>query len=436
MIFPKRKATRIIVTIVLFSFFLGVLPTGAAYYASATNSEGTVSTITLQSQAGSVIGLKQEYFCVNGNQELKGVIVSSLPVETAGTLYYGDRKLLLGESIPCDSIEKLRFVPSESVEAAVEIDFIPVFNDGAIGTGSNITIEYVVQENIAPTASDIEIQTYKNVPISVRLEASDPNGDLREYEITKEPKKGNLSLVDGNSFVYTPAENKSGKDTFTYVATDANGNISEQATVTVRIKKASTKITYSDMNDSTSYYSALRLAEANIFVGEKVGNIYLFNPDKVISRGEFLTMVLSMSGTDTDTDLESIAFDDDSTTPAWVKPYITTALKAGIITGVSTMGGQLVFRSEADLTQAEAAVIIDNALQIADSADTVTSNSTVPVWATQAVANLDSSGIIEANTLNMSDTVTRAQAADMISAALDVLEKKDDSLGLLSWASQ
>ena len=54
---------------------------------------------------------------------------------------------------------------------------------------------------------------------------------------------------DGSSeFVYTPYENKTGKDSFTYVAVDAVGNSSDPATVKIKIEKPNTKVTYADMD--------------------------------------------------------------------------------------------------------------------------------------------------------------------------------------------
>ena len=45
-------------------------------------------------------------------------------------------------------------------------------------------------------------------------------------------------------FVYTPYENKTGKDSFTYVALDQAGNTSPEAKVTLCIEKPNTKVTY------------------------------------------------------------------------------------------------------------------------------------------------------------------------------------------------
>jgi hypothetical protein len=68
-------------------------------------------------------------------------------------------------------------------------------------------------------------------------------------------------------------DGKKGKDSFTYVAIDSGGNISDEATVTVNIKKQSTNITYSDMSGNSSNYAALMLAEKGVFTGESWGRV-------------------------------------------------------------------------------------------------------------------------------------------------------------------
>lgn len=59
---------------------------------------------------------------------------------------------------------------------------------------------------------------------------------------------------DGSSqFVYTPYENKTGKDSFTYVAVDPAGNVSPEAKVSIQIEKPDTKVTYADMEGNPAH---------------------------------------------------------------------------------------------------------------------------------------------------------------------------------------
>jgi hypothetical protein len=167
-----------------------------------------------------------------------------------------------------------------------------------------------------------------------------------------------------------------------------------------------------------------------------MGTSYFFNPDKVVSRGEFVAMALTCLGAEISTPVTKTGFADDSDTPAWVKPYISTALKNGIITGVSTSDGRKVFRSETPLTRAEAAVILNNAVTLneAEREPVFSDADTVPAWAEQAAANTMECGIlsVDANgSLRPMDSVTRADAAQMLYNAMNVMNEQKPK-GLLS----
>jgi hypothetical protein len=100
--------------------------------------------------------------------------------------------------------------------------------------------------------------------------------------------------------------------------------------------------------------------------GEKLGSEYLFRPDTPVTRGEFLAMCLAMNDTETLRGITRTGFSDDESIPMWVKPYVSTALMSGIITGFKNNDGQLVFASQAPITFSEAAVILNNSLKITD----------------------------------------------------------------------
>ena len=76
-------------------------------------------------------------------------------------------------------------------------------------------------------------------------------GEPLTYAVEEAPKKGTVQ-IDGDSFTYTPKENASGTDHFTYTATDASGRVSQPAEVTVTIEKAKSGVTYADIGDSAA----------------------------------------------------------------------------------------------------------------------------------------------------------------------------------------
>ena len=133
--------------------------------------------------------------------------------------------------------------------------------------------------------------------------------------------------------------------------------------------------------------------------------------------------------------VERTGFADDASIPTWAKPYVSSALKSGLIQGSRGSDGQVVFQADSPVTMAEAAVLLDRMLRISDVAEPTFAASDVPAWASQSAANLISCGVISADnsgTLAMSQTLTRADAAELLCGALDILEQRDDG-GWLWW---
>lgn len=89
----------------------------------------------------------------------------------------------------------------------------------------------------APVAENFEYKTYRESSLHGMLSASDPENDVVSFKITRGPVKGEIQLEQDGSFIYTPAEGKKGRDYFGYKVTDSQGNISQEATVIIRIEK-------------------------------------------------------------------------------------------------------------------------------------------------------------------------------------------------------
>ncbi len=295
-----------------------------------------------------------------------------------------------------------------------------------------VTTTTVTSLNSAPVAENLSVDTYRGVAVSETLRSLDPEGDPVTYSVTKKPKKGSVQL-NGAVFTYTPADGKKGKDTFTYAAIDSAGNISNHAVVTVNIKKQSTDVMYSDMVDNDAWYAATELAERGIFVGERLGSSYLFNPHEPVSRGEFLAMCVDVAGGEVVGNITRTGFTDDEAIPDWQKPYVTTAVMLDIVNGRVTAEGKIVFAPDDAITFAEASVILNNTLSITDvSCENAPENC--PVWAEQAVANLTSCRILSEGDAVSPAAVTREDAAKMLLGALQVMDSRKKSGGLLSWA--
>lgn len=273
----------------------------------------------------------------------------------------------------------------------------------------------------APVAENLEITTYRGVSVDGELAAVDPDGDVLTFLITTPPTKGTVEVDDTGKFIYTPAEGRRGKDYFGYVAQDPEGNRSQEATVIIQITKPKTNVTYSDMAGHGAYYDAMKLAERGIFTGQQIGETFVFSPNASVTRGEFLAMCMELSGGRILSGVSSTGFSDDSQIPAWQKPYVATALMNGAISGYGG-AGTAAFSAQSPITCTEAAVMLNSILRVTD-VSSFDADPGTPVWAGQAVANLNACRALPTGFVSDA-SLTRAQAAQMLSAALAIAEKR------------
>lgn len=434
--FLRRSLPLLSLTVLLLTF---ALPTYALFGIGEEAEAPSVAAFSKNGPAGSAITFSAEDFVVQSGGALDSIVISTLPDQAAGILTLGGQPLNAGDVVAMNAVSGLSFQPlTASAVTSASFTFTPVFSDGTSGSPVEVGLHLLSEANSAPIAENLELCTYKNVAITARFAATDPEGDLITFQLVDKPARGAVIMPeDGASeFVYTPYENKTGKDSFTYVAVDAVGNTSEPATVKVKIEKASTKVTYSDMDGVSAHKAAIRLAEEGIFVGECMGGEYFFNPDTPVSRSEFLTMTMKATGLDALEDVTTTGFADDAAIPTWAKGYAASALKAGVVQGAADEVGRIVFNAEDTITRAEAAVLLDRALQVSDVSETMaTVDELAPAWAVQSAANLESCGVLAAGstgTLELNDQLTRADAAEMILGALEVLDARDSG-GWFNW---
>lgn len=289
-----------------------------------------------------------------------------------------------------------------------------------------LTTSTAAVTNNAPIAENLSLSTYKGIAITSRFAAVDAEGDNVTFRVVNSPARGQVTLDENDpaAFWYTPYEGKKGKDSFTYVAVDDKGNISEPATVKIVIEKQTGKVTYSDMSGEAAAYAATRLAEENIYVGRQVGALYCFDPGDGFTREEFLALAMDIANMAPLDDVTLTGFYDDDSISAWAKGYVSAALMGGAVQGSRNGMGQTLFRGDADISYAEAAVIIDRLLATGDVKAAPT--MAVPAWAAQSVANLETVSVIPAGTV-INGTLTRSDGALMLSAMLDVIDSRKDS---------
>ena len=320
----------------------------------------------------------------------------------------------------------LKRVPALVLAAAVTMT---VGTQAIFGLGKAET----TPEEGAPTARDLEIATYRDIPYETQFQAVGEEGETFTFAVADQPRKGTV-VVEGDRFTYAPDEGVTGSDSFTYTATDTAGRVSAPATVKVEIQKPRSGVTYADTAGSAAAAAAQDLAEAGVFTGVKIGDQYYFEPDKTVSRGEFLAMVLETTGREV-TDVTMTGFCDDAAIPTWAKAYAAAGVADGIVQGVSTAEGA-AFQGEDPITFNEAATVLNRALDVADVELEVwyADREAVPSWAAQAVGNMEAVSVLSAGSFGsdgLDSAVTRADAAQMLSAAATLLE--GEPAGLLDW---
>ena len=92
-------------------------------------------------------------------------------------------------------------------------------------------------DNQGPLADPQMVMTDEDVPVSITLTGSDPEGDPLTFMITRPPTNGVLGLLSAlgpasAGVTYTPAANFNGADSFDFKVTDPNGG-SSMATVEI-----------------------------------------------------------------------------------------------------------------------------------------------------------------------------------------------------------
>ena len=285
----------------------------------------------------------------------------------------------------------------------------------------------------APAARDLEIRTYRGIPYLGQLEAADPDGGELTFAIDAQPKKGTVTL-EGANFTYTPRDNAAGADSFTYTAANSAGAVSRPATVTVTIEKTRSGVTYADTDEATAA-AAQDLAEQGVFTGAKIGEKWYFEPERTVSRGEFLAMVLETAGKEV-TEVTMTGFCDDDASPPWAKSYAAAGVAEGIVQGRPTEDGA-AFSCGEPISYSEAATVLNRVLDLGDVELEVwyADREAVPSWAAQAVGNMEALNVLQTGSFGsgeLEQAVTRADAARMLSAAGTLLRGEKPS-GLLGW---
>ena len=393
----------------------------------------------------------EEFERVLGVKRLQSITITSLPDFLEGILTLAGSDVLEGQTISRDNIQFIRLVPFPNRTGTINFTF-----KNTCDNYKNSSIQCVVSVlgaiNFAPSANPITLTTQKNIPVFKNMDGVDPDNDDITYRIVQGPKKGLLEIIDTSNghFVYRPGNNFTGKDSFIYQVEDKYGNLSNPATAQIKVTKAASDIRFADMADHWAANSAIKAVAAGFIDVEKDNPARTFDPDTLMTRAEFVEMILRAAKLDKNMSVVfRTSFADDEDIPNKYKPYVTKAYELGIVKGIPTETG-IYFEPNAIITRAEAAVILNNILKI-PSAGSVSAMSNIsgmqtkplfvdavfiPEWAENDIAALNSIGVIkgdENGNVNANGLLNKAQSVEMLVSMNDYTGSQTSRGGIFSF---
>jgi len=343
----------------------------------------------------------------SAREGLTGICITSLPESNAGTILLGTRVLRPGDILTAEQVAQMTFSPLRTEEdTSAQVEYLPIF-ENHVEKCTAMTIAIRGKEDNPPVAEDTALETYKNLELQGKLKVRDPEGQAMTYTVIRPPKRGSVAIQNDGSFTYTPKKNKVGIDSFVYTATDPAGKVSREATVTITILKPTDAQQYTDTQGTSCRFTAEWMRHSGIFQGENLAGIPCFSPEKEVTRGEFVTMLVKALEIPTEESIALTGYTDEI--PGWLQPYLAAAVRSGL---TANLPSQSTFGADTVITGAEAAVMLQNALDLKTPALEQTSSegdSVIPAWASAAL------NALQANGISLSEApLTRNQAADTL----------------------
>ena len=219
---------------------------GVSYrYAVAANGDGFRSPKV--EQKGDAVTPTPNGVPTADSQERSTSENEAVTLNLSGTDPDGDRLSFFMETEPqhgslgeIDSTGKVVYAPDAGFIG--EDSFRFKVSDGVLDSApATVTVTVLPKgvANTAPVAESGRVMTQKGEPVTVKLSASDADGDAVEYLIETAPTNGTLDLsqLAKGTVVYRPAADFAGEDSFRFKVNDGLDD-SNVATVDIRTNQA------------------------------------------------------------------------------------------------------------------------------------------------------------------------------------------------------
>ena len=202
----------------------------------------------------------------------------------------------------------LSISPKQDQNGTLSFTYTIVDSEGLRSDPATVTVN-ISAVNDAPVANDNTAQLLEDGNIEINLLGNDSDVDSQlnaaSVAIVSQPQGGTVQVLNSGSAIYTPSDNFFGEDSFSYTVADAEGLVSNTATVS---------ITVTAVNDAPTISGAPATS-----VDED--NAYSFTP------------------TANDSDEDNLSFSIENL-PVWASFDSTT----GSITGTPTEGQEGTYR--------------------------------------------------------------------------------------------
>lgn len=398
--------------------------------------------MVVSAEVGELYHFEEEDFLRAMNlASLEYITVTEAPSAADGTLFLGASAVQSGQVVSAGNLEQMTYSSATGGEGVGSFRF----SVGQSGYSLECRVYCVLSLGERPTSAyapeaTLSASTYRDLSYESTLSGYDPDGDDCVFEIVSYPEHGAVRLLDraAGSYVYTPYSGYTGEDSFRYVVRDARGNYSTSREVAMTVSEPSVSVEFVDLDSDSAVSAALKMTEGGIMSGTEVGGKVFFYPDETVSRVDFLVMAMRACRIEEATDDVATVFLDDEEIPSSMRGYVARAYELGVVNGTFGEDG-LYFLPNRAVTRAEAAKILSGLITCCESAsetmkrpDSVAvgavsfdDGSVIPAWAEDAVYHLSAIGLYRDTDgkASVGASLTRAEAADMLSVLLRILDK-------------
>ncbi len=374
------------------------------------------TTLVKHSEKGVSTSFSKEDFQNLLGETVTYITVTELPDSKLGTLIFNGASVTKGQTLPTGSLNYLKFVPNSESSSAV----FGFTCDSKSFDGRELKCEIVFADgaNSPPVALDSQMKTVSGISCESVLKINEPNGDEFTINVITYPTDGSIKINNDGTVIYTPESGFSGSDSMVFTVTDRFGAVSDRATLEIDVEKNENGLYFADMEENLLHLYAHRVCRDDVMVYRYEDGQYLFDPDKPVSKIEFLVMLMNVSGHDTDiVAVADSAIADDSGLSSGLKGYLSVASEKGLI---KLENGY--FSPKETITVADAAYMITAALDLptAKNENAGSENSESALSSMVAASN---AGFF--NKTEPSHVLTKAETAKLLCSIEDYMTENN-----------